>query len=504
MAFDWFKLRTATKLPGSYHSPFWDTLLFQATVGEKAVWHTALALGAFHRTRILHAEDCVETSIDYLPTKESKFMLQHYISAISELRRLLSNKDKASYRVALVICIMFTTLDFLRGHLKAAQMHLRNGLKILGELQGCSSRINSGVTSPLTHSTGQEDGWISEAYSRLHLQMQLWKPIAEKPLFSLSDSLLSIPTRFQTLPKAWQGWEGIMNQILTLTEEARLQTQTLPSLIEQRECIRSALDRWLKSYQSSDLGLLPVSAEKADALIRAYHSMATIMVEVCLDPGDEMIYDSQTSRFLDMLSHLLRLLSGHGAHTIHGLSEASSSRSKFEWSIVDFGNIQALYYMAVKCRVHRIRLQAIRLLELCSHREGIWDSKAAGCVARKVMNLEEQRSWHSELDDDFPILGYPDFSEISEPTIPVSQRICDAEIEMEGSPMNTILLFGHESGKRVVISKYDCASMEWEDSQVSSRRSERRLIPGSPGTLSLSVIFDILLQKGRFNIISNV
>ncbi|VUC26877.1 unnamed protein product [Clonostachys rosea] len=480
MAFDWFKGRTATKLPGSYHSSFWDTLIFQATIGEKAVWHTALALGAFHRTRILHAEDCLQTSIDYLPTKESKFMLQHYITAISELRHLLSKKDKASYRVALVICIMFTTLDFLRGHLKAAQMHLRNGLKVLGELQRSSSPAKPGATKSLTHSSGQEDGWISEAYSRLHLQMQLWKPIAEKPLFLLSDSVLSIPATFQTLPKAWQGWEEIMNQILNLTEQARLQTQISPGLIEQRERIRLALDQWLISYQHSDLGLLPVSAEKADALIRSYHSMATIMVEVCLNPGDEMIYDSHTNLFLDMLGHLLRLLSGHGAHTIYGLSEASSNRSKFEWSIVDFGNIQALYYMAVKCRVHRIRLQAIRLLELCSHREGIWDSQAAGCVARKVMNLEEQGCYYSDSDDEFPVLGSPGLSEMSRPDIPVSQRICDVEIEMEGAPVSKIFLFGHESGRRMVISTYDCISMRWKDSQALREQFEKRLVPGEP------------------------
>jgi hypothetical protein len=40
-------------------------------------------------------------------------------------------------------------------------------------------------------------------------------------------------------------------------------------------------------------------------------------------------------------------------------------------STIDLGLIAPLYYTAVKCRVHRITLQAIRLLETIFYKEGI-------------------------------------------------------------------------------------------------------------------------------------
>ena len=48
--------------------------------------------------------------------------------------------------------------------------------------------------------------------------------------------------------------------------------------------------------------------------------------------------------------------------------------------------------MAVKCRVHRIRIQAIRLLESFSHKEVIWDAKATACITRKVTEIEDRTS----------------------------------------------------------------------------------------------------------------
>src|SRR4051812_17128273 len=45
--FDWFKCRTALKLPGTFRaSGFWTTLLFQASFSEPAVLHAVLALSS--------------------------------------------------------------------------------------------------------------------------------------------------------------------------------------------------------------------------------------------------------------------------------------------------------------------------------------------------------------------------------------------------------------------------------------------------------------------------
>jgi len=41
--FEWYRCRTATKLPGIFVSSFWDTLVFQASSNEPEVLHAVLA-----------------------------------------------------------------------------------------------------------------------------------------------------------------------------------------------------------------------------------------------------------------------------------------------------------------------------------------------------------------------------------------------------------------------------------------------------------------------------
>jgi hypothetical protein len=54
--FEWFKCRTAIKLPGSFVSGFWTTLLFQASLNEPAVLHAVLALSSVHKSGTINAD----------------------------------------------------------------------------------------------------------------------------------------------------------------------------------------------------------------------------------------------------------------------------------------------------------------------------------------------------------------------------------------------------------------------------------------------------------------
>jgi hypothetical protein len=137
-------------------------------------------------------------------------------------------------------------------------------------------------------------------------------------------------------------------------------------------------------------------------------------------------------------------------------------------SIIDLGLIPPLYYAAIKCRVHRIRLQAIRLLETTSHREGIWDAKIAACVSRKVMEIEE-REYYKNIDtaDDFPLSSYPSPRDLSLSPLPESYRIRDVEVVLLGEPMDKVLLFCRQRQDsmncKVCIGEYHVQSQRWID-----------------------------------------
>lgn len=84
---------------------------------------------------------------------------------------------------------------------------------------------------------------------------------------------------------------------------------------------------------------------------------------------------------------------------------------------------RAAIFTAIKYSVHRIRLQAARLLEPVSHREGFWDSLIMAAVARKLIELEEGDYYRdiNPTDDLFLLSSFATFWDLSLPTLPESR-----------------------------------------------------------------------------------
>lgn len=468
--FEWFKCRTAIKLPGSFVSRFWDTLLFQASLDEPAVLHAVLALSSVHKRGAFNANG--QTKTDSGPNEQEKFMLKHYVKAISHLQPHFSIKDRASFRVALITCVTFVCIEFLRGHFKTGQIHLQNGLKILVEMQMLSNG-NDGIirSKPCLEST---DDWIVEAFSRLHLQVELFKHAYQHPCLVLQAAGPETPAIvFHSIIEAWQQMGRLLNKVFHLTHQGRQQavceceSPRDPLLLrEHQQRIRTELARWLEIYEAFKKALQghrSAQEEKGYQLLYTYHTMASIMADTCLRPSDESAFDCHTNQFVLLIRQLAKLWT-MGSTT----SPVQALPGDMSRSVIDMGWIPLLYYAATKCRIHRIRLQAIRLLESTSHREGIWDAKTAACVARKVMEMEE-RDFYKDVDtaDDFSLPSSPRPQDLSLPTLPESYRIRDVEVVLSGDPMDRILLFCKQKQEgmdcRVLISKYNVHFQFWID-----------------------------------------
>jgi hypothetical protein len=471
--FEWFKCRAAIKLPGSFISSFWNTLLFQASLNEPAVLHAVLALSSVHKRGTINTDGQRKT--DDIPNEQEQFTLQHYVKAISHLQPHFSIKDRASLRVALITCVVFVCLEFLRGYFKTAQIHLQNGLKILGEMQMLSNG-NDGILrlKPCREST---DDWIVEAFSRLHLQVELFKHAYQHPCLVLQAARPETSALvFHSINEAWQQMERLLNEVFHLTHHGRQQAvsecESLrhpPALLEHQQRVRTELARWLDMYEAFKKALQghrSAEEEKGYQLLCTYHTMANIMADTCLRSRNESIFDSHTNQFVLLIRQLANLWTTTStASPVQALPGHLMDMSR---SVVDMGWIPLLYYAAVKCRVHRIRLQAIRLLESTSHREGIWDAKTAACVARKVMEIEET-DFYKDVDtaDDFPLPSSPRPQDLSLPTLPESYRIREVEVVLSGAPMDKILLFCKQKQEgidcRVLISEYNVHLQCWID-----------------------------------------
>ncbi|KAI4154677.1 MAG: hypothetical protein LQ340_001521 [Diploschistes diacapsis] len=439
---EWFKCRTAVKLPGIFVSTFWDTLVFQATVDEPAVLHAVLALSAVHKNEILHGNR-VRGQESLLDAQE-KFMLYHYSKAINCLQPHFSAKNSASVRVALVTCVVFVCLELLRGHYQTAQAHLRNGVEILREIRACPNSGDNQLLA-LQFSHAPVDDWIADALSSLFTGVALFNPADQNTylcLHAVEPELLG--TKFESINQAKQHLDHLLNEGFVLSNQYRKQgnMQSSSNLMSRQRHIRAKLSSWLLVHNASKASLLaqlPVQMGFAHQLLRNYHTMASIMVDTSPTPTCEARFDPHAEDFVSIIDRSIGLwkiiYNSKVTQTIYGHPPEEAN------GIIEMGWIPPLYYVALKCRVHRVRLHAIRLLEASPHREGIWVATIVAAVARKVMQMEEGHFYEGlSLEDDFPICSSPKESHLLLPALPEQRRIQEVQLVLPDDPVGKVLL----------------------------------------------------------------
>lgn len=440
--------------------------------------HSILALSSIHKSGVANVGNL--KGIDSIPDREEQFALKEYTKAIAHLQPHFLAQDKASSKIALITCLVFVYLELLRGHFQAAETHLHNGLQILTLLQLISYEEPGGIFC-WKNPHGSTDESIVEAFSRLHLQFELFRHGYQHSCIALQATPPATPmTEFGAFNDAWLQLEKLFNKMFYINHHSRRHvlpdvefSGQLHMLSAHQNDIRSQLVEWqhmldafVKASNSEKSTDQDMTDTKRYHTIYLYHTLAMIMAETCLQPGNESIYDQHVEKFILMISQAPKLWSlALKKIPINALPTTCIDMAR---TIIDIGWIPPLFYTAIKCRVHRIRLQAIRLLESSSHREGIWDSRIAACIARKVMELEEGDFYCEDAtSDNFPLMSFPRTEDLSLPTLPDFRRLREVEISLVGAPMDRILLFCKENrdGKdeRILKAEYGIHSQEWKD-----------------------------------------
>ncbi|EEA26305.1 conserved hypothetical protein [Talaromyces marneffei ATCC 18224] len=474
--FDWFERRASPKLRGSFDSEFWSKLILQASINELAVRHAVLAVSFIHRKGSLNILDAriEEETIGQV----EQVSLRYFARSINNLQHHLSSNTQASLRIVLITCIIFTTLDLLRGHFETAQIHVKNGVYLVRRLRSFSNRDDRICSTRVSEPT---DSWIVETFIRFHGQVEahhLMNRLICEPLFPDPSPISSIQN-IRSFKEAWNHLDKILEHILHLNNrvlECEIECQALrsppPSLRTDQQRIQTALASWSKTYEflrSSP----PMQHYKADwenkgsRLLLLHHQMLTIMIGVCLSPRNEAIFDVHTNGFLRLINHAVDLWNYTLSTNPPWLEILPGKFLNMSNSITDKGWILALYYTAVKCRVHRIRLQAVRFLETSRHREGFWDSSIMATVARKVMEIEERDYYQdiNPLDDIFSLTSSPTPWDLSLPTLPESYRLRGVETVLSGCPVNRVLLLCKQKqgmeDRKIQIGEYDILTQRW-------------------------------------------
>ncbi|KAF4627657.1 hypothetical protein G7Y89_g10501 [Cudoniella acicularis] len=466
--FEWFQHRTATKLPGAFVSSYWDMLVFQVGLSEPAVLHAVLALSSVHKRETLEGRSRNRgRKGDSVPDEQEQFMLRQYSKAIGYLQPHFSAKNSASIRVALVTCVVFVCMEFLRGRYQTAQAHLQNGLKLIKE------------NLPFRESI---DDWILEVFFRLHVQVELFNQGSQHACLLLQASKPEhLDPTFRSLKHARKHMDQILDEIFYLTEQGHQhgipnQAGYPSELLNHQKLIQAKLSSWLltsQAYKDNLNSPMNVRDEMAFKLLHYFHTMAAIMTHAALWPACEWIFDSHTADFVSIILQAIKLrrVVPEDAVDIIGKGHDLSR------SIADMGWIPPLYYTAVKCRNHRVRLQAIKLLNSTDHGEGIWDPRSAACIARKVMEIEE-RDFYGDMQeaDDFYFCSHPEERDFLLPVLPDLYRVRDVQVLLPDDPTGNIILSckrrrGEDGGLEVLVMEYDVISQSWLGERGGKRDS---------------------------------
>ncbi|KAK2016120.1 hypothetical protein LZ32DRAFT_553271 [Colletotrichum eremochloae] len=470
--FEWFVREASGRLLGMFNSPYWTKLVIQASATEPAVLYAMLALGAVHEKELAITEPYSvkpeEKGDPQSPDTAGHLSLQYYNKSISHLQPHLLKPGPESTRVALIVSTVFVCMELIQKRHKTGFVHFGHSLQLLGNLL----RTKASATS-----RDPADDWFTEEIPRIDLQAALLTNEAYLGA-ACATSLIwqPLPEVFYTTRDASHSLDGLLfraHQLqkhggaINLSEDA----VDVFELLARQQTLRKDLEGWLQSFdvfKAKSWSHLSDDERLVCRRLPIYHTMAHIVTNTSLNPSNELIFDLYTNQFASVISHSREILNTLQPSDLPTpAAETPCSQVPQLECAVDIGILPPLFYTAVKCRVPRIRRQAVELLLLGQRYEGIWDTELTVRVAREVMALEERGVQSSPRD------GKRDSPDSFVSTFPSPPRVHKLWIEMSGDPKGDILLIVQrvQNGKmqETLTRRYDAVNGYWTSHPVSPR-----------------------------------
>ncbi|KAI0595471.1 hypothetical protein F4775DRAFT_569171 [Biscogniauxia sp. FL1348] len=468
----WFMSRTVIKFPGACLSGFWETLVFQGCAAEPAVRHAIIALSSAHKRESLEDKKTVMT--DSALDLQQQFTLQEYCQAIRHLQPHFAARTRRSMHVALITCAIFSFLETFLERYNAGIAHLQSGLKLLTQNQ--PQPFSTGdETLILQPPRGYVDDWIIDTFIRLHVTAALF---GQSPphLFAGLQVFPSepLPHVFESVNHATQCLNRLLGEILYFGEQCSLlgnpqDTHSLNRIINEQRRLRSELNSWVKAHRATRTTTAS-GINSRDAiqykLLQAYSTMAKIMINTSVCPTYEYRFENHTDDFLTLLRQAIDIWKT--AYSVPVWYLAGGKPPKICTAIGDKGWIPFLYYVALKCRVRRLRVQAIRLMSTTPNREGIWNGELVVRILREVVRIEEQDFYDgSAKDDEFPVDQVPEKRDLFLPSLPESYRLRDVQVALPDHAIGKTTLRCRRRGDdgvwEYIAREYDPLTQCWED-----------------------------------------
>lgn len=398
--FRYYCTSRAIKLRGVFESDFWDVILLQASSTEPAVFHAIAALACAQRAYAVRKQ-CIEASDSLSYTAPPQFYdrlaLMQYNKAIKSLGTHFSNQDLSSLRVLMISCIVFASLEILRGEYNTIDIHIRNGINILRKIQHRNEHLLR-YGRLLRPDSASLDCSLEEAFEQLTTYFLPFGYGSGKRCTVIQEyrdsQIFKIPPVFSSISEMKRYLDMLLKVIVDLAEVGTNMDCPLslpaPALVRRQKELQDALSSWLRTYDISAPALhqkVSLAAGLGISLLRVHYTMTKIILDTCFSSAKETIFDSHTASFEEILSLVDDIVIRSGHFYGDGRPRICPSRNSFS---IEMGCYPPLYLTALKCRVPSIRRKVIRLLESSAHREGVYDGPQLARILKMIINLEEK------------------------------------------------------------------------------------------------------------------
>ncbi|KAL2857744.1 hypothetical protein BJY01DRAFT_202002 [Aspergillus pseudoustus] len=379
---DFFHQNLAAKLDGQFHSEFWRKLVLQLSHSEPSIRYAVSAISVIYQD--------VEASfrhpagyVDANPEAQ-----QQWNTAVRSLSaRIQTHPD--SNLVPLVCCLLFTGIEFLRGHVESSLLHVRSGINILAALRHNSEAARGpGPMLPPSDIKAIEEH-IVPIFSRLKILCSL-AGIITPPIYTSTANEMSPQ---EDLGDSRLRLVEVLNACIPFIGKASLKAVLfqidIDDLVEQAK-LQIRLDAWREQLdelvERTQAASDPAQQEAVNLLL-VHYKVIYIWLRVCTT-AEETATDAYHTDFEELLQYAEKIAKP-------GVEMAAAQPLSFDIHILG-----PLYYTALKCRHPVTRRRALEMLQLAPRREGLWNAHHAYVTAKRVIALEERHINGNEFPDE--------------------------------------------------------------------------------------------------------
>lgn len=368
-------------MTGFFDSCLWEDLILPMSHSGPAVVHAVVALATLHEDLQLRG---APLSREDLANRRQKFALGQYGRSLAALNERRYSQDPRLRNVILTCCLLFVSIDVLRGKYDPALLHLKHGLAVIEEERQLSSRGSGDICRTAAEQT------LLATMTRLETQSVFFG------LPPLINSTLSVSINdsgghcFKTLREA----QGVLDKLLASSVRLFMAVyqfpakdrlaQLHPKLADTQSDLMAQLREFGQQISRSitqSLRLEGLKEQRGLDLVLLHHITFSILVETLLYGEDQSAYNNQLRSFQRLIA-----LSTEISQSFKDENNSGTRPTL----LLDMGIIPSLFVICWRCRDSNLRHQALNALEEWPHREGLWDSRLLAIFARQIIQLERE------------------------------------------------------------------------------------------------------------------